>query len=329
MAKRIKITMLSEILAGVIGIESRLREQARGPLMAEHTRRELDLLRAERVKLQGENEALSHDLEKVQTELDEAQRSISWYKAKKWLDENVEGADVDLVADLKGPSETEALAERLARLEDRTTDRYADLHRRIGAVVDIIGNSVSASEDKWAGVTGSIKKDVRRIEALVGNSTKGWGTMVEHIDALRTRLTTLEALATQRGERLDDLERRQDQDDADRATGEGMAEPPPRDDLPGTGMDPEPSQVPTHVNGLHAGGTPDRATFGPGDDIRLEGAVSEGGHNLKGGWYSCSGIAALSNWPVQVKEITAIGDPRPAVFWTKPEYVVEVRHAQR
>lgn len=186
-------------------------------------------LRAERVELQGENESLRHDLKIALADGKVDERftysgatgdTRTHIKGEFRNDHDEKQRQLDEMAETLRPVKTEAdiaaLAERLAKVEDRLSavfrdhEKYIeqvarDVHKRIDHVVALIGTRI----------------DQLFTEAREADSANG-----ELMHSLQRRIILLEDLAKTRGERLDSLEERQHQDDLDRAAGEGMAKPP-------------------------------------------------------------------------------------------------------
>ena len=292
-------------------------------------------LRAERVELQGENEALRHDLKR-------AQREAAWWGSRLWLmgaktpvpdDFDPATTVLDYDDTLRKPAgavvgDIAALAERLARVEDKLAAHHWDVkavHRRIDGAVETIG---------------------KRIDDLFAQSAAADATNGDLLTRVQARLATLEDLAARRGERLADLERRQELDDHARMDDDGA---PPVNLTGIDGLDPVPMEEtlqpiqPTHLNGLQReevlrvkigqlGGAEVFVAYKIGDEVRLEGATSVTGTLIPDGWYRVAGMMAQPTdnhgHTVQVAT-TAYTGRVPPLRWVKPGTVKEVRHGNR
>ena len=265
-------------------------------------------LRAERVELQGENEALRHDLKR-------AQREAAWWGSRLWLmgaktpvpdDFDPATTVLDYDDTLRKPAgavvgDIAALAERLARVEDKLAAHHWDVkavHRRIDGAVETIG---------------------KRIDDLFAQSAAADATNGDLLTRVQARLATLEDLAARRGERLADLERRQELDDHARMDDDGA---PPVNLTGIDGLDPVPMEEtlqpiqPTHLNGLQ------RDAYVIGDEVRLEGARSLYGSMMANGWYKVHHI-----WGDRV---TVLHDsPGGGAWYILPAEIKEVRHGRR
>jgi hypothetical protein len=343
---------------------------------AGRTSAENEQLRAERVKLQGENESLRHDLEEARAAMpDGSARDFAIWLTVQPTPIRVGGSETvyaifDALADYEKqknldpepvltPTGSEARdievpAQRLARVEDRVSEIVRDAnqtHTRIDRVVEIVGNRIdelfqqAAKADlknadllnRWQESTNAAHRRIARLRAVLGGDDMNDMSDAPGYRSVLTRIGDLENLAKTRGARLDDLERRQDVDDHDRASGDGMPEAPAREDEK-TGIDgldarldaearadefPVVRQTPTHENGQQVAAD----TYWVGDEVRLGGAPTGGGRSLTG-WYRVTGVAPHKVFALQVCPLDNPLDT-PALYWIARVSVLEVRHASR
>lgn len=276
-------------------------------------------LRDERVRLQSENESLRHDLNEQRY----AMPAGSAADFAVWLTVQPNALKV-------GASETVyAIFDALKEYEKQKAEPEP--------VLAPTGSAGYTSLDAVKVDLKEVHARIDRVAEIIGNRISG---LVEEINAnarvaavadrdLDQRITTLEELAQTRGQRLDDLERRQDADDHERASGDGMPEAPLRAvALEGNDDNATVSVVrqtePTHENGLQ------RDAFTIGDDVRLDGAPTSGGHTTLTGWFRVVGFG--SNAHAEVFTVQVRNDDvkvmSPPLYWIAPVSVLEVRHGR-
>lgn len=334
---------------------------------------ENEALRHDLNKVQTEKDELEHDLKRVQ-------REAAWWGSRLWLmgaktpvpDDfdpattvlNEDAADGVSVADVI-QKDIAALAERLAKVEDTLADQRTTVGKhgasirsigeRIDRVAETVGKRIddlftqAAAADKANGeALASAHQRIGRLQVHTGaddmndlslEARSGFRSML-------TRIGNLENLAARRGERLADLERRQELDDHARMDDDGA---PPVNLTGIDGLDPVPMEEtlqpiqPTHLNGLQReevlrvkigqlGGAEVFVAYKIGDEVRLEGATSVTGTLIPDGWYRVAGMMAQPTdnhgHTVQVAT-TAYTGRVPPLRWVKPGTVKEVRHGNR